>query len=363
MNFLQKITFFALLSLLLACGAANPETAQSPADAPGAAISVKGVPVEVSKAPLAIQTSGKVAAGAEAGLSVKIGGIVERLYVDEGDVVRKGQVLARIGQPEIGAQVTQAQSGLEKAQRDFARAERLYRDTVITLEQLQNLATARDVAAAQVESASASAGYATLYAPDAGKILRRMAEKGEMAAPGMPLFVMETREKHVTVRAALTDREVVKVNTGDTAHIRLDAWPGQVFRGQVASKGEAADPMTGLFEVELRLDDQGLQIRNGFVAKIEIFPLQQAAYYKIPVDAVVESEGEQLRIYVPTPDRQSVAARSIARYVLEGESLIVPAADLPGLDFVITRGARYVSPGAVIRILDDPLPQGMAGNR
>lgn len=324
------------------------------------AIAVRGTQIEPTTAPIPVLTSGKVAAGTETHLAVKIGGIIERLHADEGDIIRKGQVLARIAQPEIGAQVTQAQSGLDKATRDLERATRLYADTVITLEQLQNLQTAKEVATAQVRQASASVGYANLYAPATGKVLKRMAERGEFAAAGTPLFIIETQEAQGTVRAGLVDREMVRVQEGDTAQIVLDAYPNKVFKGLVRDKGEVANPQTGLFEVEMSLDDEGFQVLNGFVAKIHIYPLKQEAYYRIPVDAIVESEAQAVSIYVPGENLQIAKKQVISQYTIVGEFMLVPAAQLPELDYVITEGARYLSAGDSIRLLDVPVPTGIA---
>lgn len=348
-----------IIGIYAACSPA-PSAATDTEPFEESAIAVRGAQIQPTTAPIPVLTSGKVAAGTETHLAVKIGGIIERLHADEGDMVRKGQLLARIGQPEIGAQVAQVQSGLDKATRDYERATRLYADTVITLEQLQNLQTAKEVATAQVRQASASVGYANLYAPATGKVLKRMAERGEFAAPGTPLFIIETREAQATVRAGLVDREMVRVWEGDTAQIVLDAYPNKIFKGLVRDKGEVANPQTGLFEVELSLDDEGFQVLNGFVAKIHIYPLRQEAYYQIPVDAIVESEAQSVSVYVPGEHLQVANKQIISQYTIVGEFMLVPASQLPKLDYVITEGARYLSAGDSIRLLDVPVPTGIA---
>ena len=74
-------------------------------------------------------------------LSFKMGGLVRRIHVQQGEAVKKGQRLAEIELTEVDAQVEQARQMAEKAQRDLKRGENLYADQVISLEQLQDLRT------------------------------------------------------------------------------------------------------------------------------------------------------------------------------------------------------------------------------
>ncbi len=111
----------------------------------------KGIPVQVAKlakekVSLPIHVSGNISASKESRLSFKTGGIIESIYVDDGDQVKKGQVLAKLNLREIQEQVNQAVIGLEKAQRDYERVYNLYSDTVATLEQYQNAKSALDIA-------------------------------------------------------------------------------------------------------------------------------------------------------------------------------------------------------------------------
>jgi multidrug efflux pump subunit AcrA (membrane-fusion protein) len=85
-----------------------------------------------------ITASGLLSTENEARLSFKISGIIEKIFVKEGDRVRKGQLLATLKSTEIASQVQQVQLTVEKAQRDYQRANNLYKDSVVTLEQLQN---------------------------------------------------------------------------------------------------------------------------------------------------------------------------------------------------------------------------------
>src|SRR4030095_7384434 len=96
------------------------------------AIQLKLLPVNQDTTSSVITASGLLSTENEARLSFKISGIIEKIFVKEGDRVRKGQLLATLKSTEIASQVQQVELTVEKAQRDYQRANNLYKDSVVT---------------------------------------------------------------------------------------------------------------------------------------------------------------------------------------------------------------------------------------
>src|SRR5687768_17506443 len=130
---MRTLTPFFAAVLLAACAGAEgtPNTAVT------AAIPVRLAPVVDTESTQAIVATGTLAASDEVQLSFKISGIVARVLVQEGQTVRAGQPLAALDLREIDAQLAKARTGLAKAERDLARAQNLYKDSVATLENVQ----------------------------------------------------------------------------------------------------------------------------------------------------------------------------------------------------------------------------------
>jgi len=160
-------------------------------------------------------------------------------------VIKKGQILAQLALDEIKARVTQAQSGLEKAQRDLKRTQSLYNDQVVTLEQVQNATTSHDVADADLRVAKFNLKHATIRAPAKGRILKRFAERRELITPGTPIFLIASAEQNKILRIGLTDREIVRIQRNDHADITFDAYPNKTFSALVTEIAESAHPHTG----------------------------------------------------------------------------------------------------------------------
>ncbi|MBV6415907.1 MAG: Multidrug resistance protein MdtA [Steroidobacteraceae bacterium] len=311
------------------------------------AAEVEATPVRVAAAYTgpalpAIATNGVVAAKDEMRLSFKLGGIVRRIAVQEGERVRRGQRLAEIELTEVDAQVEQAAQLAAKAQRDLERGERLYADQVISLEQLQDLRTQATVAAAQAAGARFNRSHSMIVAPDDGVVLRRLVEEREFVPAGQTVLVVSGADRGFVVRAALADREIVQVKLGDPAGIRMDAFPGRVLRGTVSEVSRAADGGSGLFPVEVRIEDDGVRFASGLVAKLSIVPAaaRTASLTWVPIAAIVEGDGDRASVFVVRDGRALRREVEVAFIAIDGVAL---AGGLEAGETVVTDGALYLA--------------------
>lgn len=309
--------------------------------------------LDATSEPIPVVASGVLASKAQALLSFKIGGIVEQLMVEEGQSFSKGDVLARLELTEINARVNQAEENVTKLIRDRDRVQRLYADTVATLEQLQDITTGLEVAQSELEIAKYNQQYARVVAREDGKVLRRMAERGELISPGTPIFQIAykgKRSSHI-VKLGVADRDVVKMQTGDSAQVSFDAYPGKSFRAFVSEIAEAADPRTGTFEIELTISDSPYRLRDGFIAKLKIYPSLQEAYYKVPMSALVEGNAEEATIYVS--ENKTVRKMMVHPTYITDEFFMISQEEAKALSAVVVQGTAYAKPGVEVEVLND----------
>ena len=336
-----------VLALLIAgCNESSSPAAEAPVVN---AIPVKIARVERQTHPDPVRGTGILAGKEEILLSFKIGGILDRIIVEEGDRVKKGRLLAQLSQDEIRAQVTQARSALEKTQRDLDRADRLHRDRVVTLEQLQNATTAVEVAEANLTIAEFNQRHATIYAPSNGVILKRFVDRRELLSPGDPVLVMSSASRHQVLRLGVTDQEIVRLQRGDSAHVAFDAYPGETFRALVSEIAEQSVPHTGTYEVELAIaNDQARILKTGFIGSAVIFPSISQAFYRIPLDALVEGDRNTAVVFVPDAERRTAQRVAVRPYHIGNKYFTVLEEHAPPLEEVITDGAPYLSENAEI---------------
>jgi RND family efflux transporter MFP subunit len=275
--------------------------------------------------------------------------VIREIRVDAGASVRAGTELAALDLREIEAAVARAQSAADKADRDLARARRLYADSVVTLAQLQDAETAAAVARADLETARFNRRYAVIVAPASGVILRRSAEPGELVTAGTAVLVLGSRARGAVVRVGLADRDVVRVARRDRAVVRFDAVPDRTFAGRVSEIAAAAEPGTGTFAVEVTLPDAA-RLASGLVGQVEIQPSGGTALALVPLAALLEADGGAATVYALSADGTRAQRRRVTVAFLTGDRVAV-ARGLDGVTAVITDGAAYLDDGAAVQVL------------
>jgi len=341
------IVILGLPFLLINCSGAGAQETEGKVN--NKIVKVSTVNLKNTESPIPIITSGVLSAKREARLSFKIGGVISAVYVDEGQYVQAGQVLARLEQTEINAQVSQAQMSVDKSYRDLERAENLYADTVATLEQVQNAETGYEIAQERLKIARYNQNYSTITAPSSGVVLKRLAETGELAGPGIPIFLVAVSSNAQIIRVGLADKDVVKLKLGNKAKVFFDAYPGEVFEAVVSEIAESANPRTGTFEVELVVNSKGKALKNGFVAKVEIFPSTGETYYKIPLGALVSADKKTGYVFVPNRKTKTAEKVKVKIEYIGSDFFTVRKSDAPKLEEVILEGASYLSNGEAIQ--------------
>ena len=292
---------------------------------------------------LPVHVSGIISASKESRLSFKTGGIIKRIFVDEGDKVTKGQKIAQLDLKEINQQVYQAKVALDKAHRDYKRIDNLYRDTVSTLEQLQNTKSALEIAEANLNIAEYNLKFSTIYAPDNGIILKKFMEENEIAGVGTPVFYFASSEESWKMKVGITDKSIVKIKSGDLAEIVTDAYPEIKLRATVSNIASAPDLNTGLYEIELSIENNRLGMKPGFFARGDILPSEKIRCYKVPVDAVTEGLGRNINFFIYDEQKQK-AVEAIAEVIyLEDNYAFVRDKNLPEKFKVITGSQKEIN--------------------
>lgn len=264
------------------------------------------IPVKISTVaaltlPQKISATGLVSTENEAKYSFKIGGVISRIMVEEGEFFRKGQLLATLNSTEISAGVSQSSLQVEKAQRDYERAVNLYKDSVFTLEQLQNTKTALDIAQKAKEAVAFNEHYSKIYAASDGFVSQKIAHEGEVIGPGMPVLAINETQKNnnYLLKVGVTDREWAIINPGQAATVTLDGFADKKIEAFVFRKSQAADRTLGSFQIELKLKLKDIKPAVGMFGKAEISTNHNENVKVIPYSSLVEADGDKAFVFIP----------------------------------------------------------------
>ena len=314
------------------------------------------IPVKISSVsalglPKKINATGLVSTENEAKYSFKIGGVIDHIFVGEGQFFRKGQLLATLNSTEISAGLMQSNLSVEKAQREYQRAVNLYKDSVYTLEQLQNTKTALDIAHKTKDAVAFNAHYSKIYAASDGFVTQKVASEGEVIGPGMPvLAINETHQNNnYLLKVGVTDREWAIINLGQTATVTLDGYADKKIEAFVFRKSQAADQSLGSFQIELKLKLTDIKPAVGMFGKAEISTNQDENVKVIPYDALVEADGD--KAFVFTPDGAN-KVRKIPVTISRFDNQQVYLKDgLVGVKEIVISNSAYLNEKSTIKII------------
>ncbi len=323
---------------------------EDPNNANNEFISVRVANVSKISSAEPITVSGLIVSDKEARMAFKTGGVIDKVYVKEGDAVKKGQLLAHLNLTEINAQVSQAHEGLNKLERDVKRVQSLYKDSVATLEQLQNVTTAYNVAKQNVEIADFNKNYSDIRATQNGRIIKKIMNEGELVGPGMPILYMTA--DGVTdwiVKVGVSDKDWVRLKIGDTANVTIDAYKEETFSAKITNKAVSIDPSSGLYQMELKFFRLPKQLAYGLFATAKMQPSAARSYLSIPVDAILEGNGNRATVFV-IENGKAIRRQVQTISIINGNVLI--SNGLQEGEQVITDGSAYLNDGIPVKIVN-----------
>jgi RND family efflux transporter MFP subunit len=321
-----------------------------------AIVNAEEIPVQIMKLQESqfrneIQASGQFTTDDETNLAFKTGGVIEKIFVKEGDAIRKGQVLAKLNLTEIDAQVAQSRLSFEKAVRDLERVSNLYKDSVATLEQFQNAKTGAEVATQQYEAAKFNRSYSEIRAMSDGYVLRKLANEGQVIPSGTSVFQTNGAHKNKwLLKIGVSDREWSQIKTGDTATVFTDADTEKSYHAIVSRKSEGTDAATGSFTIELSLVNSPTSVASGMFGKAIISPTQLKTGWTIPYDALLDGDAKDAYVFV-TNDNKTSHKVKVSVASIERDNVVI-SKGLENANALIISGSAYLRDNSPIRIIE-----------
>jgi RND family efflux transporter MFP subunit len=302
------------------------------------AVPVKVMEVHQQLLQPSIHTSGQFTTDDETFLSFKTGGIINQILVKEGDAVRRGQLVATLNLTEINSQVQQVKYNYEKALRDYNRYSNLYRDSVTTLEQLQNTKSALDIAQQQLKSIRFNQSYSQIRATANGYVLKRLSNPGQLVNPGDPILQINgAHQSDWILKVNVSDRDWSVIKIGDRATVETDAMPQQTIEAVVSKKEEAIDPSTGTFTIDVLVKANAYKFfAAGLFGRATIYPGQKTSSWVIPHEALLDGDAGEAFVFVTSDNKKAQKVKVKVASIDKG-SVTIDA----GLDAVNSRVFKH----------------------
>ena len=277
-----------------------------------------------------ITASGEIQAKTKISIGTSVMGEIKALHVKDGQDVKAGEPLVTIDQERLKQGLIQAAAGLDGARQDadrmkasktraeenFVRMERLYKQGLISDEEYRQARLNRDTSALSFQAASAnvqqsqanlasmrdSLSKSELRAPIAGRVTGLKALKGETAIPGMSnlpgatLMVISDMSE-IIAEIKVNESEVIRTRIGQTAQVTVESMPGRIFPGKVYEVATAAEKIgqdANMYLVKVALEMKSAEVsslRPGMSARAVVLTNEAKDILRVPLQSVLEREG------------------------------------------------------------------------
>ena len=266
---------------------------------PDATAGQSSVPVEVAAAmhaPISASFSGTAALEAEreADVVAKASGVLLKLYVEEGQHVEAGQLLAQIDPSSASNTLAQSQAQLRKAQATYERASKAIKQQLIPKQEYDGDLYDMQAQVAATKSAQLQLSWTRITAPISGVISRRMVKQGNLVQANQAIFHIVDMHP-LTATLNVPEREIGTLKAGQPVKLSVDALPGNDFAGSIERIAPVVDATSGTFRVTCLFDntrDGNEVLRPGMFGRVDIVYDQRRDALVIPRNALMDEDGE-----------------------------------------------------------------------
>jgi RND family efflux transporter MFP subunit len=335
--------------------------------------------VEPSAGTPVLTASGYVVARRKAVVSAKIQGRLSELRVEEGSVVRAGEVIARLESLDYEAAVERSRAAVLRAEADLAENQRqlrlsneLARQGVLDADQRDAAASRVRIAEAALAQAKADLAFSeaqlqntVIRAPFAGTVVKKMAEVGESVAPIPPGVNISTSSGAIValadlatleVEADVAEANVAKVANGQPAEVTVEAIPDKRYKAVLRQVIPTADRTKATVMVKVTILDKDKDLKPEMSAKVTFLePERKPASVKaaasapmvlVPLDSVASRGGRQVVFLVR--DGKAVARPVVLGTERRGQVIVEDG--LAGGETIVARPSDELKDGAPVRV-------------
>ncbi|MBE3581917.1 MAG: efflux RND transporter periplasmic adaptor subunit [Thermoanaerobacteraceae bacterium] len=412
----RKVIFIACVLILLLAGFAALTYVRHSAERKSSGKQTESIPVQVAEAKLVnfqriLELTGEINPLSVIDIYPKISGeIIEKMLVEVGGYVEKGDLLAVLGHETIDAQLEEAEAGLSAAEaglkqseaslqaasenlkssranlellkKERLRIESLYQAGAVSEQELDRIKSqcevaeaqsnaaeaqykaaleAKNLAIAQVDRAKATLKQLRILreqydirAPISGFVAARYMEQGGRANAAQPILRI-SQEDEVKVICSITETDFPQIEKGMKAEITVDAFPGKVFEGVVSVISPTIDPATRTAEIEIRIPNENYELRSGMFARIKLY-LGERKALAVPTEALNKTPGTG-SYYVYVVEDSKAVLKNVKTGITQG-NLTEITEGLAEKELVVTRGQNRLHDGAQVSIEE----RGVAGS-
>jgi len=239
-----------------------------------------------------ILVDGSVRSEKKAIITSRINRIIKEITVEEGDPVKKDEAVIFLEKESIESNLLATRTALDEAERDFTRAEALFKSGAIARQDLDQARVALLRTTALNELSRERVRDTMITSPLTGLVSRRYKEPGELSDKGKAILEI-VDIANVEVHCQISETRIKDIHIGQPVRITLDAYPGRIWEESISTINPTAREISRLFTIKIIMENPGLLLRPGMYARVEIINENHHNVLVLPQEAIVkDARGE-----------------------------------------------------------------------
>jgi membrane fusion protein (multidrug efflux system) len=306
-----------LLALLAACGGGSGNGKEKAAEDADPSVPVEAVSVARRSISASYSGTATLEADSEALVAAKVNGALLKLYVEEGDQVKEGQLLAQLDAENARLNLAKAEATLRKLENDYRRSNEMFERKLLSVEQNDKIRYDLETQRATYDLARLELSYTRIVAPISGVISRRLVKVGNYITINQTLFQIDNFDPLLAV-LNVPERELDTLRAHQIVRMRVDSIPEHVFEGHIQRISPVVDSTTGTFRVTCEFRDKTDRLKSGMFGRLEIAYAQRDNALTIPRSALIEEDGEAA-VYVVVAGSELEKEKAVAEQTKAGK--------------------------------------------
>lgn len=306
--------------------------------------------------------SGEIKARYETALGFRINGKIIERFVEVGQVVEPGTLLASLDPEDYQLQVMVAEGEFlaaaaekKKAASDLKRYAKLHKDKLVSATEYNDYSNVFNVADARYKQAQArlkvaknQTEYTQLHTDKGGVITSLDMEVGQVVVTGQTVVNLSTpKEKEVVI--AVPENHLDQLR--QTNEIKITLWANQdsSYKGKIREISPSSDPVTRTYTVKISLVDADTKVQLGMTASVTLIQKKQGKIVRLPSSAIFQKD-EQAAVWIYSPNTSSVQLQSIQIEEYQYDKVLINTGLKEG-QIVVTAGVHKLHTGQKVRLL------------
>ena len=300
-----------------------------------------------------IEVSGSVESRKNVVISAETPGLIEKLYVVEGESVKAGQTLIKLNNDILVRSLEELRTNYELAKTMFERQANLWKQQIGTEVQYLEAKNRKESLENQLKTLQSQIRKTYIKAPFTGTIDQLDAKLGQYAQPAIPLIRLVSLE-NLYIKADVSEAYIGLIKKGDPTTVSFPSL-NEEFQTNISSLGQVINRDNRTFAVEVKVPDLPVPLKPNLVAVVKIKDFEASNVTVIP-SSLIQKDSKGDFVFVVTSNSDNTIARKVPverGKTYRGKTMILSG--LSGGEELINEGFRDVNDGVNVKIVDESL--------